>query len=187
MAFCSWFIDEWLIQQRTNSAAGDFEPWMQSPGSAILEAWTPRLVACWDQLETSKQSIVDADELLAVSQSQQHVLTAFLRACEAHARRDLAQFLFSVLQHQLRRPPEQWFAGVAYHHLRLEDRRTLWATALGLIAALDTLAAWNEQARRARYVDDDYDAAQFWKSLWETHAGDRLVEQARAVRQHFAL
>jgi hypothetical protein len=180
-------IDEWLVQQQAEASACDFDIWMQSPGSAILEAWTPRLSAVWDQLETDKQSLIKADELLAVSRAQQNVLTAFLDACERHGRRDLAQFLFPVLHQQFRRPADRWFAAVSYRHLRLEERRELWRTALVLASALDRLAGWNEQARRSRYVDEDYDAAQFWKRLWETCEGDHLVEQAHALRGHFGV
>jgi hypothetical protein len=45
------------------------------------------------------------------------------------------------------------------------------------------LESWQERARSIGYFDDDYAASQMWKEDWETLAGDRIAERARAAVQ----
>jgi hypothetical protein len=71
----------------------DFAPWTSGVGSCMLEALQRDLTDRWVAVEKRKVRLTEYDEMQALGQAQERVLTAFLDAVEKAARLDLARFL----------------------------------------------------------------------------------------------
>ena len=163
--------------------APDFVPWLTPAGTAILEASQRRLADRWVEMELAKARATSIESLRATAAAQTRVLESFFSAIESAGRCDLARFLFPALR-KLLRPGvtlQQWTGDLRLAGARLADRQAAYRDALAFLAQFQRLEAWQHEARGVGYFDENYQAAQLWKSDWETYNGDRLAEGAHAL------
>ena len=161
----------------------DFSPWLSPPGLAVLEASQNRLATEWIAMERSKSQVATPQRLRSLAASQCRVLDGFLDAIDRAGRRDLARFLLVALG-QLLGPEanlQHWIDGTKLADLRLADRQQAYRDALAVVQQVGRLEAWQVAARASGYFDDDYQAAQLWKSNWEAYNGDSLAAAARRL------
>jgi hypothetical protein len=161
----------------------DFGPWTTGPGACILEALQASLAGRWLRIERGKEQIVDAARMRQLGRAQELALRGFLDAVDAAGRRDLARFLLPVASELLRERPssQAWIGQLDARGLRLADRMEAYRSALAVPHGLDRLGEWDRQARSVGYFDEDYAAAQLWKSDWECWNGNELTAAARAI------
>jgi hypothetical protein len=161
----------------------DFEPWLMPAGTAILEASQRRLADRWVEMELAKARATDIESLRATAAAQARVLESFFSAIDSAGRRDLARFLFPALKRLLRPGVtlQQWTGELRLAGARLADRQGAYRDALAVLAQFQRLEAWQHEARGVGYFDENYPAAQLWKSDWESYNGDRLAAGARAL------
>jgi hypothetical protein len=161
----------------------DFAPWTTGVGACMLEALQRDLADRWIQIETRKGRISDYDDMRALGQAQERVLTAFLGAVEKASRLDLARFLLRAASLLLGPDAEasMWVGGLRHAGQRLADRAAVIGAALTLLRHLERLQRWERQARSVGYFDEGYHAAQLWKADWEQYQGDVLCERAQNI------
>jgi hypothetical protein len=165
------------------AAALDFDPWLRPAGLAVLESEQSRLARLWAEMEREKSRVTSPQKLQAMAASQARVLDAFLTAIDKAGRRDLARFLLAAVADVLRGKPtlQSWLGQVQFGEMRLADRQTTYRAALVVLQEFQRLAAWQAEARGVGYFDDQYQAAQLWKSDWEAYNGDSLANVARGL------
>jgi hypothetical protein len=151
-------------------------------GAIVVEAITPELAARWRSIELVKRGVAaqsgwypSIDNLLALGNTQAAALTAFMDACDAAHRRDLALFVVDAIAPLLARdlapipPPLDPTAPLS--------ARGAARTAAGtLVRALVRWRTWDAEHRAIRFVDDGYQAAQLLLARYEvigTAGGDR--------------
>jgi hypothetical protein len=168
---------------RAARSAPDLSPWMRGAGPGLLEALQTSLAGRWLAIEKAKHTIGEVGRMRTLGQAQGCILDAYLDACEAAQRRDLARFLLVVAAGLLGDHPTagDWIGELDLTGLRLADRTEVYRDALVVLHRLDRLRQWNEQARTIGYFDEGYSAAQWWKAEWEHHAGDVLWARAQAI------
>src|SRR5947209_422823 len=161
----------------------DFAPWTNGLGACMLEAMQTDLVHRWVQVEGSKERISDPQQMRALGQAQDRVLTAFLDAVEQAGRLDLARFLLRAAA-VLLGPHAQagmWTDALQLGGLRLADRSATYQSATALLRHLGRLQTWERRARTVGYFDEGYAASQLWKSDWDQYEGDTLHARAQAI------
>lgn len=178
----------WLAYPEDYGATPDrfvpaFTPWTSGVGACMLEALQRDLVGRWVAVETQKSRIAEYDEMQALGQSQERVLTAFLGAVENVQRLDLARFLLRAAAQLLGPDAEasMWVGSLRHSGQRLADRSAVIAHGLTLLRHLPRLQRWERQARGVGYFDEGYHAAQLWKADWEHYQGDLLCERASNI------
>ena len=161
----------------------DFAPWTSGVGSTMLEAWQRELANRWVHVETHKGRIGDYDEMRALGQAQERVLTAFLDAVEKGQRLDLARFLLRAAALLLGpdAEPSMWVGKLRHAGQRLADRAAVIGAALTFLRHLERMQRWERQARGVGYFDEGYPAGQLWKADWEHYQGDSLCERAQNI------
>jgi hypothetical protein len=148
-----------------------FGPWLDGGGAVLVAALAPDLARHWAALarRTAEGATVCAD-------AQDAVASAFLDACDARGRRDLASFVVDagrailgtalvtgqrVADHLVPRPPPG---------ATLAARAAARTAAGAPLRALLRVGRWQEQHRLVRHFDDDYAAAQHLLARWEPNA-----------------
>jgi hypothetical protein len=160
-----------------------FAPWTSGVGACILEALQRDLADRWVQIETRKGRISEYDEMRALGQAQERVLTAFVDAVEKADRLDLARFLLRAASLLLGpdAEPAMWVGALRHAGQRLADRAAVIGQALTLLRHLERLQRWDRRVRGVGYFDEGYHAAQLWKADWEQYQGDVLCERAQNI------
>lgn len=180
-ALCQlWFAAD--FEQPADSSL-DFAPWLTPAGLALLEAGQGRLAERWAEMEREKGQVKSPQRLRSMAASQGRVLTALLEAIDKIGRRDLARFLLGALGKLLSSGAtiQQWIGQVEFGQTRLADRQQAYRDALIVVQQFQRLEAWQAAARGVGYFDEEYQAAQLWKSDWEAYNGDRLAVAAKGL------
>jgi FtsH ternary system-associated peptide len=168
-----------------NTAELDYAPWTHGVGAAIIEALQPRLQRLWLERERAKRQIGDWLRLRGLGQSQEHALGAFLNACEAAGRPDLARFLLRAFAELLSPDltPAFWVGGLLPSAAppRLAERLDVKRQGLAPLRQLERLAGWTRRFKGTQFFDEDYATAQLWLSDWERYDGDTIVHLAQGL------
>ena len=161
----------------------DWTPWLQEPGSSLLEALQTRLSERWLEMERGKAVIDDPGAMRRLGDAQQTVLTGFLDAADAAGRRDLARFLLATAAALLEDGPNarRWIGALDVGNLRLAERVHAYRAALAFVRILTRLNQWEQDARNVGYFEEGYHAAQLWKADWERFGGGDLYRRAAAI------
>jgi hypothetical protein len=163
----------------------DFAPWTQGTGAAIVEALQPRLRDRWLEQERAKAGITDWTRIRQVGESQERSLAAFLSACEAAKRPDLARFLLQAMADLLSRDltPAFWAGGLSDDEAptRLAERVESKRQALAVLRQVERLAGWTRGYAGTQFFDENYAAAQLWLADWEQHRGDEIAAIAEGL------
>ena len=181
-ALCQlWFAADFEPQAKPLDL--DFEPWLLPAGLAVLEAEEMRLARRWVEMEREKSRVVAPPRLQAMAASQGRVLNTWLTTIDRAGRRDLSRFLLAAVAELLREKPRlaDWLGRLEVGELRLADRQATYRSALVVLQEFQSLAGWQAEARGVGYFDEEYQAAQLWKSDWEAYNGDSLAAAARGL------
>ena len=144
----------------------DFTPLVTGAGAIVVDALGTELATRWRIAELAKRGLDNPDELLAFGRAQSQTLDAFMAACDKAGRRDLAGFVLDAARPLLGRnvsPAPQLLDPTKPLSTRSEAR----LAAGGLLRGVRRWAAWDEQHRGVRFIDDGYDAAQFLLARFE--------------------
>ena len=181
----------WLAHP--NDFAGETQPvpafdvWLTEPGSFVLEALQPVLEHRWLEVERSKGQIGDWERLRQEGQAQGRVLEAFEEAVNRAGRRDLVRFLLATMSRVLATPdmaPTFWTGGLqGSGPPRLADRLETQRSALAVLRSAGRFRAWEQEARRSGYLDEDYAASKFWLGEWERFNMTAVADRAERVLQ----
>jgi len=161
-----------------------FEAHCTGQRAVILECLQTFLTTRWIRSERAKGQIGDWKKMRQLGNAEFAALQAFLSACEAARRTDLARFVLrtnaAILQSDM--TPIFWTGGLqGSGPPRLADRLDTQRSALALPRQMEILEAWNDRARMVGYFDEDYQSSQLWKLDWEAANGERVSERARAA------
>lgn len=170
------------------AAACDFTPWFAPASQWLLEAWQRGLESQASERLLARLRSNDAGVLHADGEVERRTFDAFLRHADAAGRRDLALWILAAAGRALHRVPNP-----DPSHASLESAATSSASgpdqpaegvrpAWCLLDALDVLRAWNADAGRTGFLDEDYAASQHWKAAWERSNGDDVLRRSREYR-----
>jgi hypothetical protein len=168
----------------TKVTVPSFEAHCTGQRAVILECLQTFLTTRWIRSERAKGQIGDWEKMRQLGNAEFAGLQAFLKACEAVRRTDLARFVLrtnaAILQSDM--TPIFWTGGLqGSGPPRLADRLDTQRSALALPRQMEILEAWNDRARMVGYFDEDYQSSQLWKLDWEAANGERVSERARAA------
>jgi hypothetical protein len=145
-----------------------FAPRATGAGAVVVDALGRELAARWRAVELGKAALEDPDELLAYGRGQAAALDGFMAACDAAGRRDLAGFVIDAARPLLADGERRWPAPRRLDPSTSLKARTAARQAAGaLLRAVRRWAAWDEQHRGVRFIDDDYEAAQLLLARFE--------------------
>lgn len=184
-ALC-WLLHPDEFADRKAQAVPEMAPWVTGAGAAVLEAWQGKLTEAWVGVEHQKMAATNWQQLRDVGQNQGRILDAYFAACDAAGRRDLARWaLKAAAQLAVGRPGAQaWVGNLVTQGPRLADRVETYRAALVLFRRLDTLRAWEQEARTVGYLDEGYHAAQLYKADWEAAHGEDVWDHGhRMIRE----
>jgi hypothetical protein len=157
--------------------------WVQGVGAALTEALQPKLQERFLNIERGKHLIADWSKLRGLGLSQEQSLSAYLSACEAAKRPDLARFLLRALAEVLSSDltPAFWNGGLqsAAAPPRLADRLETQRQGLAALRQLERLAGWARNYAGTKFFDDDYHVAQLWLVDWEQYRGEEIAGLAQ--------
>jgi hypothetical protein len=142
-----------------------FDGLCQGAGAIVVESLAAELARRWAAVELSKRAIASPGALIALGAIQDATLQGFLAACDRHRRRDLAGFVLDAAAPLLERGPAP--------APRLDPTTTLASRAAARVAsgallrAVLVWAAWDQEHRGVRFIDDDYAAAQLLLARFE--------------------
>lgn len=161
----------------------DYARWVTGVGSCILEALQGDLAERWLEVERTKSSIADWQEMRGLGQTQEQVLDTFLTAAENAERLDLTRFLLQAASGILVEGTtgRQWIQGLQSQGPRMADRMETNQAALVLVRQLERMRRWHREARTVGYFDEGYARCQLYLSDWEHHQGDDLFGRAQTV------
>lgn len=164
-----------------------FDIWLREPGIYILEAMQPYLENRWIAVERDKGQIGDWGAMSQQGQAQAQTLGAFLTAADRAGRRDLGRFLLGVLSRLFSTselPASFWTGGLqGAGPPRLAERVETQRNALSVVRQSVRLREWEQSARQAGYMDDDYGISQFWLGECERYRSGIVNERAERVLQ----
>jgi hypothetical protein len=164
-----------------------FDGWLTEPGSFVLEALQPVLEHRWLEIERTKGQVGDWNQLGQQGQVQGQVIEAFAEAVNRAGRRDLVRFLLAVMSRLLATPdmaPTFWTGGLqGSGPPRLADRLATQRNALAVLRSAERFRAWEREARRSGYLDEDYAASKFWLGEWERFNFAAVADRAERVLQ----
>jgi len=164
-----------------------FDGWLTEPGSFVLEALQPVLEHRWLEVERTKGQVGDWNQLGQQGQVQGQVIEAFAEAVNRAGRRDLVRFLLAVMSRLLATPdmaPTFWTGGLqGSGPPRLADRLATQRNALAVLRSAERFRAWEREARRSGYLDEDYAASKFWLGEWERFNFAAVADRAERVLQ----
>ncbi|MBO0701018.1 MAG: hypothetical protein J2P46_21665, partial [Zavarzinella sp.] len=66
---------------------------------------------------------------------------------------------------------------------RLADRLETQRNALAVLRSAERFRAWERDARRSGYLDEDYAASKFWLGEWERFDFTTVADRAERVLQ----
>jgi hypothetical protein len=166
--------------------AVDFDPCFTGLRAAILECLQPELAKRWIRSERAKGQIGDWTAMRDQGHAEFASLSTFLEAARPANRLDLARFVLNVNATIFRSElqPIFWTAGLqGSGPSRLADRLDTQRAALAMPRQMETLGAWEQEARGVGYFDDGYAASQFFKEQWEAAGGEQVAARAAAAVQ----
>jgi hypothetical protein len=164
-----------------------FDAWLTQPGSFVLEALQPVLEHRWLEIERTKGQVGDWAQLSQQGQVQGRLIDAFTQAVNRAGRRDLVRFLLAVMSRVLATPdlaPTFWTGGLqGSGPPRLADRLETQRNALAVLRSAERFRAWERDARRIGYLDEDYAASKFWLGEWGRFDMTAVADRAERVLQ----
>lgn len=164
----------------------DFAEWGGGLAATILEVLQEPLTERWLSVEFGKSELNEWVTMQRLAEAQDLVLVHLLPVLEPH-RRDLAGFLIRAASSFCRSGwrVEQLTAGLGTAgNVRLADRYSIRQQAAFLPRTLVRLAAWERQARQIGFLDDGFQRAQHFLTLWDAaDAGAALMQARELLRQ----
>jgi hypothetical protein len=141
-------------------------------GAVVIEALQLDLAKRWRNVEKTKRSITDPEQLIALGAAQDATLKPFMAACTRAGRRDLAGFVLDAMV-PLLRPITATDRDVASIPVNLDRTKPLGIrmaarNASGaLLRAMAMWCEWDLAHRGIRFLDDDYEASQLLLTRFE--------------------
>jgi hypothetical protein len=170
-----------------HAVAPSFAVWLSEPGSFVVEALQPVLEHRWLEIERTKGQVGDWAQLNQQGQIQGRLIDGFTQAVNRAGRRDLVRFLLAVMSRVLATPdlaPTFWTGGLqGSGPPRLADRLETQRNALAVLRSAERFRAWEREARRSGYLDEDYAASKFWLGEWERFNFTAVADRAERVLQ----
>lgn len=165
----------------------DFGPWFEPAAPWILEAWQDRLIRSFVHRAAGHRQGEPANTSPLV-EFERRSLDASLRAANAAGRRDLVLWIVTAVDRTLREGPpiDNWFDQLDVTRQTIESRYETYRASLFLFEALDVLRGWNAEARRTGFMDEDYAAAQHWKTRWEALDADSVLSRSDTLRRRWS-
>lgn len=153
-------------------ALPDLDP-LAGEHAFLIDALAPELSRRWVQVEHAKSRIVGSARMRELGAAQARVLDAWASAAERAGRRDLCRFAVDAAAELARsaRPAFAWIEALEPGQT-LAERSAARHAAAAFLRALDRMSRWARDARAVRFIDDGYDAAQLWLSIWECLGDD---------------
>jgi len=177
-----WLFCPGDVAESDEPAPPDFHPMFTGVRAVILECLQSQLASRWIRSERSKGQLGDWKRMRNQGRAEFVALQAFLAAAEDTNRLDLAQFVLqtNAVLFWSDLGPLFWTGGLqGSGPPRLADRLETHRAALALPRQMEVLEGWQQRALSVGYFDDDYQASQLWKQLWEAANGDAVTTRAR--------
>lgn len=161
----------------------EMTPWMQGPGSIVLECVQSKLALRWVLIERAKSQIGDPDRMLKLGLMQDKVLRSLASAIDRTGRRDLSRFILATMAElaTTSSDAQHWIRRLDVSHMRLADRTKIYSAASTFLAFAQQLRKWADQCRSIGYFDEGYGAAQLFLSDWERYDGENVTSRALAI------
>ncbi|MCC7423300.1 MAG: hypothetical protein IT428_23740 [Planctomycetaceae bacterium] len=177
----------WGELSKVTALRVDFSPWFAPETQWILEAWQDRLVGSFLDRAARHRQGEPADSSRLV-ECERRLLDAYFRAANAAGRRDLTLWIVTAADRTLREGPriDSWFDRLDVSGQTIESRGETYRSALFLFETLDVLRGWNAEARRTGFVDEDYAAAEHWKTRWEALGAESVLSRSDMLRQRWS-
>ncbi|MCA9177177.1 MAG: hypothetical protein KDB14_21960 [Planctomycetales bacterium] len=163
--------------------APDFAPWTTGVGGCLLETLQRDVTGRWLAIERQKRQISKCSEMTLLGRSQRWVLEAFFDQLERVRRWDLATGMLAALG-GLMTPdvlPQHWIGKLRMGSMRLADRAEVYNEAFAFLRSSLRMQRWHNRALGVGFVDEDYEAAQLWKEIWESLGGSKSVEAVQRI------
>jgi hypothetical protein len=172
---------------KTATPRVDFGPWFKPETQWILEAWQDRLIRSFLHRAANHRQGEPADTSRLV-EFERRSLDSYLRAANAAGRRDLTLWIVTAADRTLREGPpiNSWFDQLDVTRQTIESRYETYRSALFLFELLDGLRGWNAEARRTGFMDEDYAAAQHWKTRWEALDAENILSRSDSLRRRWS-
>lgn len=164
----------------------DFTGWSDGLAASILEVMQVPLADRWLDIEWQKSDIHDWHYMRQLAEAQDMVLDHFLPTIDPR-RRDLARFVIHAAAKYCNanvRAENVTAALAAGGSTRLAERYSIRRQAAVLARVLDRVAKWERQSRLVGYLDDGYQAAQFFLSEWDDAGAGPALIRARDLLRH---
>jgi|CXWL01.1.fsa_nt_gi hypothetical protein len=162
--------------------AGHTYVWSE-PALNTVDALQAVLERQWLRSEAEKATVAYPARLKAAGLAQQKVLTAFLSAIDKAGRRELAHFLVRAGARWLAAIPDEGVGSVVAGlstTAPLRERQEARRAAAAPYRALVTLAAWDQEHRNLRFIDDGYAKAQSMVKVYDS-LGERGFQKGARV------
>ena len=152
--------------------------------SVVMECVQSYLVDRILLSEKSKPSIKDWNVMRIQGNGEYQALNMFIKQAEETGRKDLAKFIlntnYKLLQSDLK--AEFWHSGLTDKApSRLADRLETRRASLALPRQMAELSKWYQQAMEVGYFDEDYQASQLFKDMWEKMDGNNTAMKAKNI------
>jgi len=167
----------------------DFAALLAGPDAAdsaarlvILDALQLDLGHKWAAIERRKRHLGAVERVAAAGQAQDRVLRATFRVLDAAGRRDLVDFAIQAATVVADEVAGQGLIGAIDGNVPLARRTAAYAGAAAFVRRLADVAAWVEEARAARFFDEDYSQSQLLLEMWERFGQDRFLRLSNMAR-----
>lgn len=166
----------------------DLAPWLEGPGSTVLESLQSPLAEYWLEIEHSKRTIVSAKKMRSLGEFQTQILKALVTAANNVRRADLYRFLLPTMSKlfSTHTKANDWMELLETQNQRIADRTATQLAALALPRTANLLNQNHQKNLLVSYIDDDYPSSQLWKSDWERFDGNHIVKQAEHIMKEVA-
>ncbi len=165
-ALC-WFGHLRSVARTAPKSAPPLMPLVECP--AVIESLSPDWATRWVACDRGKASVITCDDMIALGHTQQLLLESYFDAIDAAGRRDLARFFVQAVARLIKEDedPLAWAGSLKLSKEPLSRRAEAYHAAATSYFMIERVARWATEAGAVHFIDDDYDQAQLFLSIWE--------------------
>ncbi len=169
-------------------AASEFSPWLSPHNIWVFETLMHDLTQAIVRQARTVRTHLSPQDILTAGNHMHQTLEKFLNAINAAGRRDLGVCVLRAVRLVLDAVPQvaPWLSRADLSELRLADRAEVMRAGMALFHQMPVLQQWQRESLSVGFYDEDYQAAQFWKSLWEESQGDTTLQRVNQRLQDAA-
>ena len=171
-----WLFETDSLRQSESHSnwSPNFQPWLTVDNVWVIESLLIELAQNTFQLEMSRRQLARPQDVMQSGRLLTSGIQRFLNAADSVGRRDLGIFVLHTARQLLHAIPttEHWLPEVNQQSLRLAERTELLRAGMAIFHQTAQLHQWQQEAIATGFYDEEYQAAQFWKSLWEEANGE---------------